>query len=162
MLKWLSIIVIAILSLTLVLLGLGYLLNENEKSNQAYQQQLPDKNRIIQGIEKVIEDKNANLQNSNKTYDVSVVDITKQQQRTTALFKQALQHNGICTVNNQCVISTVNFANTSCSVAINIIGAALLAKIDTQIMTMPSCAPLSPQVYAHCQHNTCQLSERLE
>jgi hypothetical protein len=156
--KWLAITVLVLAGFTAILLGLGYLLNENEKSTtvlkaqleQASQAEKVRQERIRQ--RKTIADDTQQLVKNSKPK--SITDIAENI-RVLGQFEQIVVSNLTCISVQQCQVAKVSFNNTDCSVAINNIGAFLLKKLETQSTMIAICPKSSPQVLLSCQQNIC-------
>lgn len=158
MMKWIVITVIVLLGFLSILLGLGYLLKENEKETTILKQQL----------EQIKSDSPTENPQANKSRATQLSDNLasfneqrekfKQAEVNTALFKSTLVSNLTCVDDQQCTLYDANFKNASCHVAVNGIGATLLSKIDIQQAYIPGCTLQNDTQKAVCQNNLCTLT----
>lgn len=154
MAKWLAITLIALLGFMVVLLGLGYLLSENEKSttllkNQLAQQahlekQRKEQSNALDNYTKIITT-GANSETSSKNADAT----------NMKTFEQALLNNLTCITVAQCKVVTVKFKNSVCQLASNVIGVSQLKKIPTHTLTMDTCPTIGTESQLSCQQNIC-------
>lgn len=164
--KWLLIIIAVLIAFITMLLGLGYLLNENEKSATILKTQLEQeyhaeqlkqarrekqKNTKEAPIEIMITDEiktsitSALNQEPNKKLDTQVIE----------KFQQTVINNLTCITTQQCQVVQVKFNKISCPIAINSIGASQLKKIPTATIDMPTCSTVKEQAVISCQQNIC-------
>jgi hypothetical protein len=144
MVKWLVITLIALTSLMIILLGLGYLLSENEKATTTLKNQLAQQTQLAQ--KKPHQRKN-------------ISDLPKAETDTDIMkaFEKTLVNNLTCVTLAQCQVVTVKFKNIDCKLASNVIGASQLKKIATQRINMDTCPIINPQSQLACQQNICTL-----
>ncbi len=159
MLKWLVITLIAVVGFMAILLGLGYLLNENEKATtvlkaQLEQQALAEKRRQQRVRERTsMADYSQRGEQSNK----QVSKIVQPNIEVMAQFEQTVIDNLTCVSSSQCHAITVSFKNSNCTLAINAIGASLMRKINTQSSRINACPAAIENADASCQQNVCTL-----
>ncbi len=159
MIKWLTITLIVVVGFMIILLGLGYLLNENEKSTtvlkaQLEQQALAEKERQQRIKQRSMLTDYNQPKTSNSVKSRSNHDLDK---KVIADFKKVVIENLTCVSSQQCQVTTVHFKNVACAVAINNIGASLLAKLPTKNSALTSCPEVSTQAKLICQNNLCTL-----
>lgn len=160
MIKWLTITLIVVVGFMTILLGLGYLLNENEKSTtvlkaQLEQQALAEKERQQRIKQRSMLSDYNQLKTSNSAKSVSNHDLDN---KVIADFKKVVIENLTCVSSQQCQVATVHFKNVACAVAINNIGASLLAKLSTKNSVLTSCPEMSTQAKLICRNNLCTLN----
>lgn len=158
MLKWIIITGVVLLGFLTILLGLGYLLHENEKETTLLKQQLDQVANSSQP-EKPQSNKSSTTQLPDSLESFSEKrEKFKQAEANTALFKSTLVSNLTCVDDQQCTLFDANFKNAFCHVAVNRIGATLLSKIDIQRAYIPGCTLQSDAQKAVCQNNLCTLT----
>lgn len=154
--KWLVITLIALTTFMVILLGLGYLLSENEKSTSLLKNQLAQEAQLAQ--EKTRQRNNL----SNYPKAVNADDAAVVQKLTDAemmkRFENTLIKNLTCVTVAQCQVVTIKFKNIDCQLTSNVIGASQLKKIATQTITMATCPIVNPKGQLACQQNICTLS----
>jgi hypothetical protein len=141
-----------------ILLGLGYLLNENEKSTTVLKAQLEQvsqaestrRERVRQ--RKTVSD---DTQQPGKIYKPKSTSNFAENMGVIRQFEQIVVSNLTCISLQQCQVIKVSFKNTDCSIAINNIGASLLKKLKTESKPIASCSKTSPQAQLSCQQNIC-------
>lgn len=116
MYKWLTIIGIVCIGFIVVLLGLGYLLKENEVATTALKQKLEQENLL-----------NNNNKNTSKAV-LTFVDNKQAESNFLNKQKNIIVSNLTCTSSAQCVIVNTKQPEFGCLVAINVIGASMLDK----------------------------------
>ncbi len=158
MLKWLAITVVVLAGFMAILLGLGYLLNENEKSTNVLKTQLEQASQAEQARQQRIRQRktlnNYTEQPASFAKPESTLDIAENI-KVIEQFEQTVVSNLTCISAQQCQIAKVSFNNTDCSIAINNIGASLLKKLQTQSTIIAACPKVSPQANLSCQQNIC-------
>jgi len=156
MTKWLVISLITLLGFMVMLLGLGYLLSENEKATTLLKKELAQEAQLAQK-------KSAQSQHFN---DYTKVITTADDESTTAsqrnaqvnkAFEQTLLNNLTCVTVAQCQLVTIKFNNIDCQLASNVIGAAQLKKIATQTISIDTCPIVAAESELACQQNICTL-----
>ena len=155
--KWLVITLVVLTGFMTILLGLGYLLSENEKSTTLLKKQLTQeaqlaKEKIRQGIGGSHSPFVTETANGEKLINTEIIKA----------FENALVNNLTCVTLAQCEVVTVKFKNLTCKLASNVIGASQLKKIATQTITMDTCSSESQQSQLACQQNICTLINRTE
>jgi len=166
MIKWLTISVVVFLGFMVVLLGLGYLLKENEKTTTVLKQKL-DQQRYTEQ-QKLQRKKNiakSILSNENMPVEFGSYEVVDDKwvnsqikSVRTSPHKKIIAENLTCISSEQCLTVTVNFSNTSCLVAVNSIGAAKLAKAGSSDTQESSCQNDDSKEIAQCLMNLCTLS----
>lgn len=155
MAKWLAITLFALICFMVILLGLGYLLSENEKSTKVLKVELAQQTQLKQ--------KKTHQRNNLDTYtgETSEVNANIVAKQTDAeimqAFESSLINNLTCVTVAQCQVVTVKFKNISCKLASNVIGASQLNKIATHTITMDNCPSESSPNELACQQNVCSL-----
>ncbi|OKY25285.1 hypothetical protein [Thalassotalea sp. PP2-459] len=142
MLKWLVIIVGTIISFLLVVAIIGYQLKSNEEKNRAYLEQKHNKQADL--IERQV-----------KKLSVAPEQILSFEQTNSY---QIIKQHLTCINNQQCKAVKVSFADQSCLLAINSIGAARLLKA-APTEQVGSCPSISVNTEAVCLDNVCQLKK---
>lgn len=152
MAKWVAIALFVLTCFMVVLLSLGYLLSENEKSTSEFKVQLAQQTQLNQ--EKIRQ------RNNLKAYTDEVkADITEIQTDTEIMqaFETSLINNLTCVTVAQCQVLTVKFKNINCTLASNTIGAAQLSKIATHTIKIDNCPSASASSKLACKQNVCSL-----
>lgn len=152
MAKWVAITLFALTCFMVILLSLGYLLSENEKSTSELKDQLAQQIQLNQ--------KKAHQRNNLNTYNNDVKgDISPRQTEAEIMkaFENSVINNLTCVTVAQCQVVTVKFKNINCALASNIIGASQLGKIATHTITMDTCPMVSSPSELACQQNMCSL-----
>ncbi|ASP47490.1 hypothetical protein [Cognaticolwellia beringensis] len=153
MAKWLAITLFTMICFMVILLGLGYLLSENEKTTTVLKEQLAQQTQLNQ---KKIDQRN-NLNAYAKAEAVADKVPKQSEAEIMQAFENTLINNLTCVTLAQCKIVTVKFKNTDCKLASNIIGVSQLKKIATHTITMDNCPRVEPQSELACQQNICSL-----
>lgn len=149
MYKWLTITGIVCLGFIVVLLGLGYLLKENEVAVTALKRQLDEQQSKV-------------AQKNSPTAHLTFVDKEQEALDKLAQYKNIITKNVTCTSANQCVLINTQETSLGCLVSVNTIGAALLMKAinkasENNVITNPQCEPFDKNLGNICQHNICQV-----
>ncbi len=155
MLKWLIITLIALSGLMVILLGLGYLLAENEKSSTLLKNQLALEAQLQE--EKLQQKRNLSEYSKIITTNDSKVTSKQTNANIMALFEDTLINNLTCVTIAQCKLVTIQFKNIDCQLASNIIGVSQLKKIATQQISLDSCPMANQPSELACQQNVCTL-----
>jgi hypothetical protein len=158
MAKWLAITLFSMICFMVILLGLGYLLSENEKSTAVLKVQLAQQTQLRQ--KKTHQRQNLNALSKAET----AVDAAPKQTNAEIMqtFETTLINNLTCVTLTQCLVVTVTFKNINCKLASNVIGASQLKKIATNTITMDSCPIVTPNSQLACQQNMCSLVNRAD
>ena len=161
--KWLLIIFVVLTAFMVILLGLGYLLKENEKSTTALKAQL-EQELHAENLKQERREQKALLQYTSvakvSQQSASHSSSEKANQQVIKQFQQTVINNLTCVTTQQCQVVNVKFNNISCPVAINSIGASQLKKLPTATIDMPACSSVGEQqVNLSCQQNICRLEE---
>jgi len=152
--KWLTIMGIVCIGFIVVLLGLGYLLKENEAKSTAL------KNKLDQ--EKLM---NASKKQPSKAV-LTFVDSKESARQLLNEQKRIIAKNLTCISSQQCTVVNTYLSALGCVVPINSIGASLLEKViykpslsmsDTSSKSK-SCEQVV-QTSSICIDNLCQLDE---
>lgn len=172
MLKWLAIALIVLFGFIVVLLGLGYLLQANEKSTTALKQQLDQQRFIDQQRQKKraqssLKPNTIEVERSISNKPSSKVTLAKNTKQTIDAslqrkpnYQQIITENLTCVSSAQCLVVSVEFSNQNCLVAINRIGAVQLAKagkVDTHIK---KCTHYINDTTVQCLTNLCTLTSK--
>jgi len=160
MIKWLVISLVVFLGFFIVLLGLGYLLQENEKSVTVLKSQL-DQQRSLQEKK---QQKQAKIQSTLSAHSSDLI-VEYQQSSVELIEKKAdedvnsalviISKNLTCVSVEQCVLVKTTLVNESCFVAINTIGAAKLAKLEDSENQENFCPEVIEKPLLSCQKNLC-------
>ncbi|WP_286271173.1 hypothetical protein [Thalassotalea hakodatensis] len=142
MLKWLVITIGTIIGFLLVISVIGYQLKNNEEKNRAYLEQ--EHFKPTNSVER--QDQKVHIAPNNT--------IPFEQTNSYQIIKQHLT----CINNQQCKAVKVSFADQSCLLAINSIGAARLLKA-APTEQVGSCPSISVNTEAVCLDNVCQLKK---
>lgn len=164
MIKWLIITLVVITVFMTILLGLGYLLSENEKSSTELKNQL--EHEAFAKQEEVKQRRNLSHYSQDLSVDGSVNSIAQAteklalQSTSTEIidrFEKTLINNLTCVSIAQCQVITVKFKNINCQLASNIIGVSQLKKIATNAVNLSTCPFISEQSQLACKQNICTL-----
>ena len=155
--KWLMAIVVVLAGFMVILLLLGYLLNENEKSTTVLKTQLEQESQAEQQRQEKIRQRKILTYSSQpsvtpKTQDKMIASTNK---AVVDQFTQIVINNLTCISKQQCQVALVSFKNSTCSVAINHIGASLLKKLNTKSSVISACPKAMEQANLSCQQNIC-------
>lgn len=146
MFKWLSILIIVLCGFLVVLLALGYLLKENEIATSALKKELDQEQTKQQQADMALFADESKL-----------LSQQKQQQNLAHAKQQAVINNLTCISDQQCVVIANPIEDGSCLIAVNTIGASLLAKLaDKQTLTA-ECRATYDNAAASCQNNICTI-----
>jgi len=172
MLKWLAISGVVFMGFMVILLGLGYLLQENEKSTTALKQQL-DQQRYTEQQRQL---KRIQAKLKTEPIEIEPLVLDKKHKKTALLnssqlsignssqkkrtYQQIITENLTCVSSEQCLVITLDFANLSCQIATNSIGAAKLAKAGVTNMHIDQCSHYLNDVMAQCITNLCTLTTK--
>lgn len=148
--KWFIISIGVLCVFSLVLLGLGKLLNDNEKQTTAY---LNQQKQQSQPKSPLNNKKGGVIPNSKKT-EIAVA--ANKTENTPSLNLSIIATNLTCVSDDQCVVAEAKFADATCSVAVNIIGATLLKKAKEDKSTIGQCSTYAKS-HAVCRSNLCTL-----
>ncbi|KXJ56373.1 MAG: hypothetical protein AXW17_13710 [Colwellia sp. Phe_37] len=152
MAKWLTITLIVCAGLLIILLGLGYLLSENEKATTRLKNQLEQEAQLQQ--QKLEQQRNLSHYNHS---DVIEIPLPSDDKSVMKNFEKTLINNLTCVTIAQCQVLTVKFKNIDCRLASNIIGASLLKKIATKDIAIDQCPTINSAAQLACQQNICTL-----
>jgi len=168
MIRWLFISLTVLLMFFLILLGLGYLLQQNEKTVTALKQKL-DQQRLekFKKYQKVNSHPQVKISLNNIDIKQIIVDdrenslLQLDSQNSSKILQKHLQiieENLICVANEQCVVATIGTKSSHCYVAVNSIGAAKLKKVDDSEIGSKRCQkkPIQPSV--KCLSNLCTMT----
>ncbi|WP_206485229.1 hypothetical protein [Thalassotalea sp. G2M2-11] len=139
--KWLIISVLVLFSFTIILLGLGSLLHENEQRVTA----IKAGTSLSEPQEPVTQ-----MASSHLTLPIKV----------QSTLKPIIKQNLTCVMDEQCVMVEAKFADLSCLIAINTIGAAKLARAEPDKTRAIDCPPTFDSAIARCHDNLCTLADR--
>lgn len=156
MYKWAIITLVAVGVFMVILLGLGYLLSENEKSTTLLKNQLAEAAQLSE--EKTRQQRNL----SDYPPAVNLDDLAKTDVNVMKIFEKTLINNLTCVSLTQCKIVTIKFKNINCQLASNIIGASKLKKIATESINMTTCPIINAQSQLACEQNICTLTNNSE
>ena len=154
MAKWLTITLIVCAGLLIILLGLGYLLSENEKATTLLKNQLEQDSQSQQ--QKLEQQRNLNHYARTDNVEVSPRLDDKSVMKK---FEATLINNLTCVTVAQCRVLTVKFKNVDCRLASNVIGASQLKKIPTSDINIniDQCPTVNSAAQLSCQQNICTL-----
>jgi hypothetical protein len=146
MVKWLYISLFVLSVFTLILLGFGLLLNDNEKKHINYNQQL---------------EQNKNQQKTiPNTAIVETAALVKAKPLSTlknSINLSIITNNLTCVSDEQCVVVKAKFVDFTCDVAVNIVGAAQLFKAKKDQTKIGRCPEPFKMNNAICINNSCSL-----
>jgi len=154
MLKWLTITLVALFIFTTLLLGLGYLLKEHEAATKQLMNELDQERAEIQEKEKR---KMARFTSKFHTPQRKTTPPIKPSIASAlgANKQQIILENLTCTSTKQCVLIDIQFADLSCVVAINTIGASLLTKVVDDLNLVGKCPDIPENSQLTCELNIC-------
>ncbi|GLX77979.1 hypothetical protein tinsulaeT_13190 [Thalassotalea insulae] len=144
MLKWLIISTGVLVTLSMVLLGLGKLLHDNEQRVTEIK---------AQGV------RSAEGNSKSAARAELVISDGNSSQSKTSITKNIIRQNLTCISDEQCVLIQAQFADLTCDIAINTIGAAILAKTASDQSLAGKCPEVPPSAGARCQANLCVISK---
>jgi len=153
MLKWLAITLVVITAFMVILLGLGKLLHDNEQRVNA---QLMQETKHETPQQAVV----PNGPSSSKLVDKSTpieVELAPDIPTSISVNKTIISSNLTCVTDHQCIVVEASFTDKSCKVAINTIGAAILAKAAADKTSIGNCLHLSENAVARCESNLCTI-----
>lgn len=157
MLKWIIIFCAVALFFSAVLLGLGFLLNENEKQTTAYlnQQEALQKQALKKQVtsELLNSKKNASRNLSAKESKAN----NEENVSESSIILPIIANNLTCVSDDQCVIVEAEFADLICHVAINRIGQSLLKNSPKEMSKIKQCLQQKLDSRATCRNNLCTL-----
>ena len=157
MAKWVAISLFVLTCFMIVLLSLGYLLSENEKSTSEFKVQLAQQTQLNQ--EKVRQRNNLNAYTDEVKADITAMQTDSEIMQA---FESTLINNLTCVTVAQCQVITVKFENINCTLARNTIGALQLSKIATHVITMDNCPSVSSSSELACKQNVCSLIDAVQ
>lgn len=146
MVKWLYISLFVLLSFTLILLGFGVLLNDNEQKHIAYNQQLEQK-----------KNQQKNIPDTTIVETTSLVNSKPLSTLKNSINLGIIANNLTCISDEQCIVVEVKFADLSCHVAVNSIGAVQLLKAKKDNTKIKRCPEYVQINNATCLNNSCSL-----
>ncbi len=154
MTKWLVITLLALTGFMVIMLGLGYLLSENEKATTLLKNQLEQQAQLAQ---QKTDQSNAldNYTNIITTGIDSKASAKQADAKIMKSFEQTLLNNLTCMTVAQCQVESVKFKNTDCHLASNIIGVSQLKKIATEAININTCPIVPSDSQLACQQNIC-------
>lgn len=146
MYKWLTIMGIVCLGFIIVLLSLGYLLKENEVATTALKKKL-DQQKL------------SSAESSATKAQLTFVDPEQNDRDKLERYKNIIIENLTCTETKQCVLVNTNNVSLNCIVAVNRIGASVLAKElkKDQTIRAERCMEKPQNLISVCQQNLCQI-----
>lgn len=136
MFKWLFIIIIAFVGFSIAILGLGYLLKDNEEKTRNYLQKLPTEQS-----------------KDSKSHPIEVDVVAKE----LSINQQIISEHLTCVDSSQCTVTLAKFADLTCPVAVNTIGQVKLSQVNDK-STIGQCTYLPTTYEAICLRNVCQIS----
>jgi hypothetical protein len=168
MIKWLSISLTVLLVFSLILLGLGYLLQQNEKTTTALKQQL-EQQRLAEIKKNLQVNSYPEVKISLNNIDIKQIIVDDKENsflqpdspNSSEILQtpqQIIEENLICVANEQCVLATIGTKNKHCYVVVNSIGAAKLKKLDYPEIGSTQCQKDSGQVSVKCLSNLCSMT----
>lgn len=182
MTKWLIITLFTVTGFMVVLLGLGYLLSENEKTTTQLKNELALEAQLAQ--QKASQRKNLNdypitvTAADGSTIVPQIISLKPRSSLSTTVsagehdsietatdeqvmqqFENTFINNLTCVTSTQCQTITVSFKNKTCTLASNLIGASQLKKIATKRISLDNCPLENSQNPLVCQQNICTFAE---
>ena len=152
--KWLVIVCGVFAVFSLLVLGFGYLLKSNEDAHQAYI------NKHATAAAKQQESLKKEARQKQQTEAVLIfVDNATNISSSSNKQRDLLLNNLTCVADSQCKIQEVQFSNGTCAVAINAIGAALLARYQGEKSDVGDCISGRAGQVARCLDNICTLAK---
>lgn len=154
--KWLVIFIIVVTVFAVILLGLGYLLNENEKKVNAYKKHI-SQTKVQQKTRENVEDERE--ASGNHIIDFQSENDLLIAKKQSSINQQIISTNLTCVANEQCMVVSAMFTDFTCQVAVNTIGAAKLAKVNKDLSEVDQCPNYFADAVAVCQNNLCTLNK---
>lgn len=153
--KWLLISLLVISALAAILLGLGYLLNENEKNTKALVAQIEqEKQANKQTLPKpVVSQSPTHLKTEahNKQLETALAQLNKIER-----VKSLIVDNLVCKDVSQCKFVDTGQVDLGCVIAVNSIGKSLLLK-EQFGQRMIECEERISDLSLTCHHNICSI-----
>lgn len=144
--KWFVITFIVLFVFFIIILLLGYMLQENKKESIALKTEL-DHARVTQQSKK------------NKNTKLTILNNEQEQEsakKRLAKVKAIITKGLTCVENDQCKAVALNFSNKSCTIAVNSIAFSQLNKERLTFDTTSNCKNHSQNSTLSCKLNTCQ------
>jgi hypothetical protein len=145
MVKWLGIAVLVLVSLALVLLGLGYLLTENKAEITRLKFKFDQQSHLRE----INQRKRLNRQTKPLNQSLSNVEQSLQ---------QVISANLSCQTNKQCVVFETGSKALGCNVAVNVTGAIILIKVASSLennLAIQGCATRDLSRSTACIQQNC-------
>ena len=146
MVKWLYISLFVLSVFTLILLGFGVLLNDNEKKHITYNQQLEQN-----------ENQQKNIPNTAIVATAPLVHAKSLSTIKHSINLSIITNNLTCVSDEQCVVVKAKFTDLTCDIAVNTIGAAQLLKAKKDQTKIEKCPDFFQVNNAQCINNSCSL-----
>lgn len=160
--KWLIIVLVSLLVLMMILLGLGYLLKENERETRALKAQLDQERKAEQAMAKkplplVLEQTpEQSLQAQYKRQlEKDLAELEYRQQDVTQI-KQIIIENLVCQEVSQCRLVDTASIDLGCVIATNTIGQSMLKAFDFKVRDQ-ACEERISDLSLTCHHNICSI-----
>lgn len=155
MFRWLTILIIVLTGFLILLLSLGYLLKENEKTASQLKQKLAQERLQRQVKESParqlkIELRTAPGQEARPPERKPLSSQVQMQQ-------DIIIENLTCHTDQQCVLVASELAGEQCWLAVNTIGAALLKKVAPSALANKDCYQSNTGKVAVCANNLCAI-----
>ena len=156
--KWLLITAIVLVFFLMVLLGLGYLLKENEQATNQLKTKLNEES-VLKQAKEARKKALFRIKSTNAlTKKLTAVDKSRQ---------KIIDNNSSCETSKDCLLLHTNSQALGCIVAVNGIGIAILLKTasDENVSKAPaeSCQQaytLQSELILSCQNNTCTFAQQ--
>lgn len=145
MIKWLVITTVALSFFLSIIIGLGYLLENNEQQTRA----------LVTELNQQQSNNSANERQDNVTKVVREAAVLADNSITNEKVNQLILDNLTCISDNQCKVIYVD--SQHCQVAVNLIGASLVKKYRNESRQANICQQLQSATQAVCQDNLCQI-----
>jgi len=149
MFRWLTILAIVLLGFLVVLLFLGYLLKENEKTVIKYQQQQSATKQTNAQVKQSLKE-----ENQNGAHTVTLTDLKPSYAEKLV---NIIASNQTCQNNSQCKLVTLEQGDNKCYFAVNSIGSALIKKLSFEKGKLPQCDSELSVSQAICITNICTI-----
>ena len=157
LLKWVTIATIALAVITLILLGVGYMLSENEKETRALKEKIDERaiaESKVRTRADILAARNSSLvkpvmpKSAKPMPRLPVVD--------DLLAKQVIANNLVCQDISQCELFDTGRTSLGCVVAVNGIGLSQLNRLNFGGKEA-ECEETITNVQATCHHNICSI-----
>ena len=148
--KWFIITSGVLVIFTVLALGFGYLLKSNEEAHQAY---------LNKQFGQSTQSRNLSEQGGSEHPQPEAVLMFVDDVADSHEQRELLINNLMCVSHTQCKVQRVTFAKGECTVAVNAVGAALLARYQGKKSDIGTCHTAGEAQTAQCVDNICTLTK---